>query len=114
MKRSEIWLINLDPTVGAEIRKIRPAIIVSDDNLGLLPLKVIVPITDWKPRYEKADWMVELKPNKSNGLDKHSAADCFQVRSLSKKRIYKKIGALSNERMTAIEQALVKVLNVKI
>jgi len=46
MKQSEIWLINLDPTIGSEIRKTRPAIIVNDDILGKLPLKIIVPITD--------------------------------------------------------------------
>jgi mRNA interferase MazF len=48
MKQGEIWLINLDPTLGAEIKKIRPAVIVNDDALGKLPLKIIVPITDWK------------------------------------------------------------------
>ena len=47
MKQTEIWLINLDPTIGSEIIKTRPAIIVNDDNLGILPLKIIVPITDW-------------------------------------------------------------------
>ncbi len=54
MKRNEIWLINLDPTVGAEIQKTRPAVIVNDDDLGLLPLRIIVPLTDWKDRYEVA------------------------------------------------------------
>jgi hypothetical protein len=39
MRRSEVWLINLDPTVGAEIMKTRPAVIVSDDAIGVLPLK---------------------------------------------------------------------------
>jgi len=34
MKQGEVWLINLDPTIGAEIKKTRPAIIVSDDSLG--------------------------------------------------------------------------------
>jgi len=48
MKQSEIWLINLDPTIGAEIKKTRPAIIVNDNSLGKLPLKIIVPLTDWK------------------------------------------------------------------
>ena len=46
MKRNEIWLVNLDPTIGAEIQKTRPAIIVNDDALGLLPLRITVPITD--------------------------------------------------------------------
>lgn len=66
MKQSEIWLIDLDPTKGAEIRKKRPAIIVNDDVLGKLPLKVVVPITDWKDRYTMASWMVQLAPNSQN------------------------------------------------
>lgn len=41
MKQGEIWLINLDPTLGAEIKKTRPAVIVNDDTLGRLPLKII-------------------------------------------------------------------------
>ena len=52
MKQGDIWLINLDPAIGAEIKKTRPAVIISDDSLSKLPLKVIVPITDWKDRYE--------------------------------------------------------------
>ena len=40
MQRSEVWLITLDPTVGAEIKKTRPAVIVNDDAVGILPLKV--------------------------------------------------------------------------
>jgi len=51
MRQGEIWLINLDPTIGAEIKKTRPTIIVNDDSLGKLPLKIIVPLTDWKQRY---------------------------------------------------------------
>jgi mRNA interferase MazF len=53
MRRGEVWRINLDPTVGAEIRKTRPVIIINDDEIGILPLKVVVPITDWKDRYEE-------------------------------------------------------------
>ena len=66
MKRGEIWLISLDPTVGAEMQKTRPAIIVNDDALGLLPLRVIVPLTDWKDRYAAAAWMVKLEPDSRN------------------------------------------------
>ena len=62
MQRAEVWLINLAPTLGAEIHKTRPAVIVSDDAIGILPLKVIVPITDWKERYAQAPWMVRLEP----------------------------------------------------
>ena len=59
IQQSEIWLIDLDPTKVAEIQKKRPAIVVNDDRLGKLPLKIIVPITDWKDRYDIAPWMVK-------------------------------------------------------
>ncbi len=39
MRRGEVWLINLDPIIGAEIKKTRPAVIVNDDAVGILPLK---------------------------------------------------------------------------
>src|ERR1700749_1217041 len=100
MKQSEIWLVSLDPTVGAEITKTRPAIIVNDDSLGKLPLKIIVPITDWKDRYTKAEWMVEIIPDNYNRLNKASAADCFQIRSVSQDRFIKKIGNVTSEQLT--------------
>ncbi len=60
MHRGEIWLIDLGPTVGDEIKKTRPAVIINDDAVGILPLKIIVPITDWKSHYSKALWMVKI------------------------------------------------------
>ena len=113
MKQGEIWQINLDPTVGSEIQKIRPAVIVNDDALGKLPLKIIVPITDWKQRYEIAPWMVNLFPDKDNNLIKESAADCFQVRSLSVVRFTKKIGIISHAKLEAIKESLAKVLSIR-
>lgn len=112
MKRGEVWLINLDPAMGAEIRKQRPAVIVSDDRVGILPLKVIVPITDWKERYEVAPWMVRLEPEDGNGSLKTSAADTFQVRSLSQERFVQQVGALSLEYLRAIGLALSLVLHL--
>ena len=47
-RRGEIWLVNFAPTVGAEIKKVRPAIVISSDSVGKLPIKLIAPITDWK------------------------------------------------------------------
>ncbi len=113
MRRGEVWLINLDPAIGAEIRKTRPAVIVNDDAIGILPLKVIVPITDWKERYAVAPWMVKLEPSATNGLSKLSAADAFQVRSLSQERFVRCLGTLSPEMMTAIGRALADVLHIE-
>ncbi|MGD9992295.1 MAG: type II toxin-antitoxin system PemK/MazF family toxin [Salinivirgaceae bacterium] len=112
MKQNEIWLINLDPTVGSEIKKTRPAIIVNDNSLGKLPLKIIVPITDWKDRYEIAPWMIKIEPNSKNSLIKDSAADCFQIRSVSQDRFVKQIGELSESIMGEIRLGLSKVLSI--
>jgi mRNA interferase MazF len=113
MKRGEIWFINLDPTVGAEIKKTRPAIIVNDNELGVLPLRIIVPLTDWKEKYEVADWMVKIEPNNQNNLTKNSAADCFQIRSVSKDRFIKKVGKVNSVDLSAMEVALATVLQLK-
>lgn len=112
MKQNEVWLINLDPTIGAEIKKTRPAIIVNDNSLGKLPLKIILPITDLKDRYEIAPWMIKVEPNSKNGLTKNSSADCFQVRSVSQDRFTKRLGKLSDSIMDEIRIALSKVLSI--
>ena len=112
MKRGDIYLINLDPTIGAEIKKNRPAIIVSADELGKLPLKVIVPITDWKDHYSIAPWMIKLIPDSFNGLSKVSSADCFQVRSVSEERFIKKIGTISKDTLSDIGDGLAAVLKI--
>ena len=114
MKQGEIWLISLDPTIGAEIKKTRPAVVVNDNSLGKLPLKIVVPITDWKDRYEIAHWMIKIEPNLKNGLKKDSTADCFQVRSLSQERFVKKIGNISGIVMDEIKIGLSKVLSIEI
>lgn len=113
MKQGEIWLINLDPTLGAEIKKIRPAIVVNDNSLGKLPLKIIVPLTDWKEKYEIALWMVQIRPDSQNNLTKESAADCFQIRSLSEERFVRKIGRITQKNLNEIKNALSKVLTIE-
>lgn len=114
MKQGEIWLINLDPTLGAEIKKIRPAIVVNDNSLGKLPLKIIVPLTDWKEKYEIALWMVQIRPDSVNNLTKESAADCFQIRSISEERFVRKIGRITQKNLNEIKDALSKVLSIEI
>jgi len=112
MKQNEIWLINLDPSIGAEIRKTRPAVIISDDALGKLPLKIIVPVTDWKDHYQVAPWMVKIYPSVENGLSKISSIDCFQIRSVSESRFVKRLGIVDENAHEKIKIALSKVLSI--
>lgn len=113
MKQGDIWTINLNPTIGAEIKKIRPVVIVNDDTLGKLPLKVIVPLTDWKDDFRFAPWMIKVEPSEKNGLHKISSADCFQVRSVSIKRFEQKLGIASIEIREKIKVGLKKILTLQ-
>jgi len=106
MDRGEVWLINLDPTLGAEIKKTRPGIVVSSDAIGILPFRVVVPLTDWKNHYQQAAWMVKIAPDRVNGLDKDSAADTFQIRSVSTTRFVRKIGEITQVDMGQIVAAI--------
>ena len=72
-KRGEVWLVNLDPTIGAEIKKKRPAVVVSSDAIGILPIKLIAPVTNWKERYANNIWHVKIQQDNTNGLLKASA-----------------------------------------
>lgn len=110
MKRGEIWLVNLNPTIGSEIKKTRPAVIVSSDLVGILPLKVVIPLTDWKDRYTSAPWMVRLDPDEQNGLSKSSAADALQIRSVSEQRLVKRLGFIPPIQIATIVQAVLNVL----
>lgn len=106
MRQGEIWAVNLDPAIGAEIRKTRPCVIVNDDAVGVLPLKIIAPITDYKDKFMDVPWMVTLIPGQGNGLDKKSVVDLFQVRSVDERRLVKHVGTLGTDVISGVKSAL--------
>lgn len=67
--RGEVWRIRFDPAEGDEIKKIRTAVVISEDAIGRLRLKIVVPITEWKPRYASYPWFVHLLPVMMDGVD---------------------------------------------
>lgn len=107
MRRGEVWEVNLDPTIGAEIKKIRPCVIVSRDALARLPLKIIVPLTEWKEEFARAPWHVLVEATPQNGLSKKTSADTYQVRSISEERLITRLGELSSQVMEEINEGLV-------
>ena len=111
MKQGEIWEINLSPTIGAEIKKKRPAVVINDDAIGVLPLRVIVPITSWKESFSGAVWMVKTTPDSDNRLRTVSAIDCFQIRSISTRRFIKRIGFVSSNVLNEIKAAVKAVID---
>jgi mRNA interferase MazF len=113
MRQGELWLVDLNPTVGAEIQKVRPALIVNVNDLGKLPLKVIVPVTDWKERYAVAPWMLKIIPNTTNGLSKESAIDCFQIRCVAQERLIKKLGNISLDELGEIKSKVAMIVGYR-
>lgn len=112
ISKGEIWLVNLDPTIGDEIRKLRPAVVVSRDAIGSLALRIVVPITAWQDRFRDCDWLIRLNPDASNNLDKPSAADTFQIRSVSIRRFVRRLGHLSGAETDRINEGLRAVLEL--
>jgi mRNA interferase MazF len=112
MNRSEIWLVNLDPTIGDEIKKSRPAILANDDQVGRLKLRVVVPVTGWQEAFNSVAWMVRIDPDDQNNLTKTSAADAFQIRSVSTTRFVGKLGQVSIATMNQIADALIVTLGL--
>lgn len=109
-KRGEIWQVDLDPTKGSEIKKIRPVLVLSSDTLRSLPLRVVVPITGWNLSFENKYSHVHLIPTKTNGLAKESAADTLQIRAVAIERFSRKLGALSASQIEEIAAAVAAVI----
>ena len=105
-QRGEIWSVQFDPSVGAEIRKVRPAIVVNRDSVGRLPLRIIVPLTDWQSLFAKLPWFVMIPQSAANGLAKDSGADAFQVKSVSENRFVRRIGRVSDQQLEEIAAAI--------
>ena len=111
INQGEIWLVEFFPKVGSEITKLRPAIVVNHNEIGRLPLKTIVPITDWKNNYTHYPWMLKIEVNTLNGLSKTSAIDCFQIKNFSNERFIKMIGKVDELMIKKVHETIAKTLN---
>ncbi len=99
-KRGEIHWVALDPTLGSEIRKTRPAVIVSNDSANAFGSRVVVlPVTSNVSSLYPGEARVDVagKPGRALG---------DQIRSIDKRRLRGRIGRLSGEELQAIDDAL--------
>lgn len=110
VKRGEIWLVNLDPTLGAEIQKTRPVVVVNSDSIGALPIRLVAPITEWKDYFSGNVWHVKLEPNTTNGLTKPSVVDTLQLRGVDTLRFIRKLGEVSPQMMRTVVMAIAAVI----
>ncbi len=81
INQGEIWMVNFEPSIGSEIQKLRPAIVVNDDKIG---------------RY---------------GLAKDSSIECFQIKSFAVDRFDKKIGEIDKSLLLQVHKTIAKTLN---
>ncbi len=104
-RRGDIWWVDFDPAVGAEIRKVRPAVVINMDTIGRLPLRLVVPITDWKPQYAHFPWFVELPASPGNGLEGFGSR-CLSNKSVSENRFVRLLGRITPVQLDEIASAI--------
>jgi len=106
-RRGEVWWISFDPSIGGEIRKTRPAVILSNDAANaVLNRVVVVPISSQVAKIYPGEALVTL-----NGEQRKAMAD--QITTASKQRLSSKLGSLARTDVVAVENAVLLQLGMR-
>ncbi len=101
MKRSEVWWINFDPSVGGEIRKKRPAVIVSNNAANQFLNRIqVVPLTSNVSKLYPSEAHVTLRGKKAKAMTD-------QLTTVSKKRLINQVGTISKTEMEGIKRTII-------
>ncbi len=103
-RRGEIRWVKLNPTVGAEVQKTRPCLIVQNDIMNQYGLLTIV--MPFRAGSKEAPYVVNIKPTVANGLDKERFVDVAQIRAVDHRRVLGIVGVLEEEYWESIRTAL--------
>lgn len=112
-KRGQVWWVDLQPSKGDEIGKVRPAVVVSGDELGVLAVKVVVPLTSLGPKKVGKAWLVPIEATEANGLARDSVADALQLRGVSLERFKSRLGEICEDDMAEIVAAVALIIGLE-
>jgi mRNA interferase MazF len=105
-----VWLVNFDPTVGAEIQKTRPALIIQNDvGNRVSPITIVAAITSTFKRVYPFQVRV---PAGDAGLEVASVVTLNQIRSIDRQRLIRRLGVLPKELVEAVDEAILVSLGV--
>ncbi len=115
LQRGMVIDVNLDPTLGAETKKTRPCIVVTNDIYNQrVPVIQVVPITAWSAKKARIKTNVVLEATAENGLSKRSIADCLQTRPIDHQvRMVRLCGKISADVLKQIDNALKMVFSLE-
>ena len=106
-KRGEVWLVQLDPTRGQEIQKTRPAVVISSEMFSSLPMRIIIPVATWQPKFQNRPFMILIQLTEENCLDADSAGNVVQVRSVTTQRFVRCIDKVSE---TVVQELVIGLI----
>ena len=85
----------------------RPVIIISAESFSSIPLRIIIPITSWQEKFSDRPFMIKISASPENQLDRDSAGNALQVRSISTERFVKKLGQVPEEILQELLSCLI-------
>jgi mRNA interferase MazF len=107
-----IWLVSFDPSIGTEIRKTRPAVIISGTAFNQRSKVTVLPITSANPSDRLLPVIVPLVPSVTNGLSSNSFVVCVDPMTFDKRRLIQCLGQVESNQLEEIQQILVRYLEL--
>jgi len=105
-RRGDVYWVTLDPTVGTEIKKTRPAVVVSNNSCNAHGHRVVVlPVTSNADSLYPGEALIRIKGKPGRALGD-------QIRSLDKTRLHSRIGSLTADEMATVDEALLVTLGI--